>query len=265
MARGTGRVVLLPIMDKLETCRSVARQIMRRDGDINLGYDEEDVFQEACICALEIDESVENFGGYVYFKTLNALSLRYKKRRKYRDRELGVWDKLVPSYDDASRRDAKIDADELLRRLPDDVREVVRRHFFLDESIDSMAREIGLSRAGLRHRVQMAFARLRGLTYQEYIKERAAKERERKNARFELLARDASAFPPLVQKVVELARTGKTVPEIADALGMSDSAVDDRLHEFLDHQTMTFVDKKAKRRLRQRRKSVARRIEEGRL
>lgn len=238
---------------------------MRRDGEVNLGYDEEDVFQEACICALELDESVENFGGYVYFKTLNALSLRYKKRRKYRDRELGAWDKLVPSPDDASRRDAKLDADEILRRLPDDVREVVRRHFFLDESLDSMAREIGLSRAGLRHRVQMAFARLRGLSYQEYLKERAAKELERKNARFELLARDASAFPPLVQKVVELAREGKTVREIAGILGMSDSAVDDRLHQFLDHQTMTFVDKKAKRRLRQRKKSVARRIEQGRL
>lgn len=82
------------------------------------GFDAEDILQEARIVALHMEDVPEDkVGGFLYYRTMNALTVRYKTHRRRRDICVDVC-AVAPD----EKVEAKVEAEDVLRRLSPEIR-----------------------------------------------------------------------------------------------------------------------------------------------
>lgn len=205
------------------------------------GFDFDDILQEARIVALHLDDvPKEKVGGFLYFRTMNALTVRYKTHRQRRDIRVEV-DAVAPD----EKVEAKVEAEDVLRRLPPEIREIVRLHFWEDEPYTTLASREGVTPTALSMRVRYAFARLRGLTYKEHMEERARNASDAKEKKLEYLRRDASNESPRVQEYIRLYLSGMTCEAIGQMYGVAGGTVNFHLLDFIAKQDGTYEARRA--------------------
>lgn len=221
------------------------------------GFDFDDILQEARIVALHMDDvPKDKVGGFLFYRTMNALTVRYKTHRRRRDIRVEV-DAVAPD----ERVEAKVEAEDVLRRLPPEIREIVRRHFWEDEPYTSLASREGVTGTALSMRVRYAFARLRGQTYKEHMEERARNASDAKEKKLEYLRRDASNESPRVQEYIRLYLSGMTCDAIGELYGVAGGTVNAHLLDFIARQSGTYEARHSSRLQRINKTNLRKRLD----
>lgn len=192
-------------------CRDVAakttwRLRRRNDGDFD------DAFQEALIAATEVDRLE-----YVWYQTLNRLDARYHFRRK----DLIMGDLVDVSYD----LDSKLDAEELLQRLPDDERPLLRRIYVDGELRVDIARERGCAQNTITRAVKTAIGKLNGSVQTNVVDGALVLREKMKGPKPTPVVGDLSILSEREREVAIAINAGERIVDIAKRLGTSRDSV----------------------------------------
>jgi RNA polymerase sigma factor (sigma-70 family) len=122
--------------------------------------DAEDVAQECFIKLAGISHVGPSVGGLLHtIATRESLNRRRSESRR-RTREK-AYSEAIGAEAAATWDDVQYYVDEAITALPEDLRGVVVRHFLEGETHESIAQDLGITRAGVTHRAERAIDRIR--------------------------------------------------------------------------------------------------------
>ncbi len=194
-------------------CRDVAtrntwRLRRRNDGDFD------DAFQEALIAATEVDRL-----DYIWYQTINRLDARYHFRRK--DLIMGDLVDVGVSFD----LDSKLDAEDLLKKLPDDESSLLRRVFCDDDLRIDIARERGCAQNTITRTIKLAIGKLNGSVQTNVVDGVLVLREKLKGPKPTPVVGDLSRLSEREREVAIAINAGERIVDIANRLGTSRDSV----------------------------------------